>query len=105
MPRSRAELNLIGDWAKTLDGQDFVLANDGQDDKIVLFGTESSLKLLSEANTYNVDGTFRVTPSIFYQLFTIHIVKHNQSFPLVYALLPNERQTYSRAFLLLKDAA
>ena len=106
MPRSRAELNLTGDWAKTLDGQDFVLANDGQDDKIVLFGTESSLKLLSEANTYYVDGTFHVTPSIFYQLFTIHIVKHNQSFPLVYALLPNKQcQTYSRAFLLLKDAA
>ena len=60
MPRSRAELNLTGDWAKTLDGQDFVLANDGQEDKIVLFGTESSLKLLSEANTYYVDGTFRV---------------------------------------------
>ena len=52
-----------------------------------------------------MDVTFCVTPSIFYQLFTIHIVKHNQSFPLVYALLPNERQTYSRAFLLLKDAA
>ena len=34
MPRSRAELNLTGDWAKTLDGQDFVLANDGQDEKI-----------------------------------------------------------------------
>ena len=106
MPRSHAELNLTGDWAKTLDGQDFVLANDGQDDKIVLFGTESSLKLLSEANTYYVDWTFRVTPSISYQLFTIHIVKHNQSFPLVYALLPNkQRQTYSHVFLLLKDAA
>ena len=63
MPRSRA-----------VHGQDFVLANDGQDDKIVLFGTESSNKLLSEANTYYVDGTFRVTPSIFYQLFTIHTV-------------------------------
>ena len=79
MPRSHAELNLTGDWAKTLDGQEFVLANDGQDDKIVLFGAESSLKLLSEANTYYVDGTFRVTPSIFYQLFTIHIVIKAQS--------------------------
>ena len=93
-----------GDWAETLDGQDFVLANDGQDDKIVLSGTESSLKLLSEANTYYVDGTFCFTPSIFYQLFTIHIVKHNQSFSLVYALLPSkQRQTYSHAFLLLKS--
>ena len=65
MPKSHFELNLSGDWAKPLDGQNFVLANDGQDDKIVLFGTESSLKLLSEASTYYVDGTFRVTPSIF----------------------------------------
>ena len=33
MPRSCAELNLTSDWAKMLDGQDFVLANDGQDEK------------------------------------------------------------------------
>ena len=55
------ELNLTGNWAKKIH---FVLTNDDQDDKIVLFGTESSLKLLSEANTYCVDGTFRVTPAI-----------------------------------------
>ena len=94
MPHSRAEIQLTGDWTKTLDGNDFILGDDSNDDKIVLFGTQSSLRLLSEAETYYVDGTFPITPSLFYQIFTIHIVKYNHSFPMVYALLPNKECYY-----------
>ena len=39
---------------------------------------------------------------MFYQLFTMHITKHNQAFPLVYDLLPNKRQTHSLVLLLQK---
>ena len=84
----------------------FVLANDGDDDKIVIFGTKNALQLLSEADTFFVDGTFSVCPSIFYQVFTIHIMKYNQVFPMIYTLLPNkQRHSYNRTYMLLKDAA
>lgn len=98
--------NLEGEWATTLNGNEFVIANDGRDDKVVIFGTAASLRLLSESSSFFVDGTFSVWPSLFYQLFTIHMMKHGQTFPMVYAFLPNkQRQTYNRAFMLLKDAA
>ena len=53
----------------------FVLANDGSDDKIVLFGTVENIHCLTEAESLFVDGTFSICPSIFYQIFTIHIMK------------------------------
>ena len=106
MPRTRADLDLSGEWCKTASAENFILANDGDDDKIVIFGTERALQHVSEADTFFVDGTFSVCPSIFYQVFTIHIMKYNQVFPMIYALLPNkQRHTYNRAFMLLKDAA
>ena len=53
----------------------------------------------------HVDGTFQVTPSIFYQLFTIHIMIHNLVLPMLYPLPPNkQRQSYNHVLSLLKDA-
>ena len=105
MPRTRADLDLSGEWCKTASGENFILANDGDSDKIVIFGTENALQHLSEADTF-VDGTFSICPSIFYQVFTIHIMKYNKVFPMIYALLPNkQRSSYNRAYMLLKDAA
>ena len=40
---------------------------------------------------------FETCPRLFYQNFTIHIIKYGQTFPMVYALLPNKQQTtYNR---------
>ena len=84
MPHSRSDPDLCGEWCNTVNGENFFLANDGLDDKIVIFGTENSLQHLAEADTFFMDETFSVCPSPFYQLFTIHIMK---VFPMVYALL------------------
>ena len=105
MPNSCSDLDLSGEWCKTLGGEEFVLANDGSDDKIVLFRTVENLRRLTEAESLFVDGTFSICPSIFYQVFSIHTMKQEQTFPMVYALLPNkQRQTYSRTLMLMIDA-
>ena len=63
MPRTRADFDLSGEWCKTVSGENFILANDGDDDKIVIFGTENALQHLSEADTFQFfDGTFSVCP-------------------------------------------
>ena len=49
MPTSLSDLDLSGEWCKTLGGEEFVLANDGSDDKIVLFRTVENLRRLAEA--------------------------------------------------------
>ena len=53
-----------------------------------------------------MDGTFETCPRLFYQIFTIHIIKYSQTFPMVYALLPNKQQsTYNHMFMMVKEAA
>ena len=84
MPSTCADLDLSGEWCITTSGENFILANDGDSDKIVIFGTENALQHLFEADTF-VDGTLSICP---------------------YALLSNkQRSSYNRAYMLLKDAA
>ena len=106
MSQSHAEVTLTGDWANTLGGEPFVLGESGAEDKIILLGTQSNLHHLPEAECFYVDGTFETCPRLFYQIFTIHIIKYGQTFPMVYALLPNKQQTtYNRMFMMVKEAA
>ena len=74
MPRSREDVNLQGEWACTLKGENFVIAAEDQEDKIILLGTSTNLHRLAESDVYYTDGTFQTCPSLFYQIFTIHIV-------------------------------
>ena len=76
MPQTRAEVTLAGDWAYTLGGEPFILAEEGTDDKIILLGTQSNLHHLAEAECLYMDGTFQTCPHLFYQIFSIHIVKY-----------------------------
>ena len=53
-----------------------------------------------------MDGTFQIAPRLFYQVFTIHVFKHGQRFPLVYCLLPGKsRDMYNRCISILKEEA
>ncbi|CAM2701180.1 unnamed protein product [Rotaria socialis] len=55
------------------------------------------LTTTNETEQLLVDGTFKVTPSIFYQLYAVHVVYRNAVLPVVFALLPNKtQQTYRR---------
>ena len=85
----------------------FLIAEESQDeDKIIIFATNGNIKLLCEAETIYVDGTFQTCPSLFYQVFTIHAFKNGKQFPLIYALLPDKTQAmYIRAFELVKQRA
>ena len=79
---------------------------DGDDDKIVIFATDDNLKLLAEADSVFVDGTFHMCPEVFYQTFTVHAFKSGQQFPLAYCLLPGKScESYQRPFTLLKEKA
>ncbi|CAF5135700.1 unnamed protein product, partial [Rotaria sp. Silwood1] len=52
----------------------------------------------------DLDGTFKVAPSICYQLYAMHIVYRNAVIPIVFALLPNKNQsTYHRLLDKLKE--
>ena len=102
LPQSRADVHF-----ETCSGENFLLAEDGEgDSKIVVFAADGNLKLLCDAETIYVDGTFSTCPHLFYQIFTFHAFRHGKQFPLVYCLLPNKRcETYIRSFEIVKQKA
>ena len=100
----RAEVTFEGEWAQTLNGQPFLLVEDEEQDKIIIFSTIENLHTLAAATDIYIDGTFYTFPQLFYQIFTIHAMKFSRQFPLAYCLLPNKTQeTYERTFNLLKQ--
>ncbi|XP_076094650.1 uncharacterized protein LOC143065150 [Mytilus galloprovincialis] len=104
LPNSRQEINLEGKWRETTTGDNFLLIDDGDQDRILIFSTHFNLSHLTAASTLYGDGTFYSCPSTFYQLYSLHSFVDGAMYPLVFALLPGKDQvTYNRFFQLLKD--
>jgi hypothetical protein len=55
----------------------------------LLFAAEADLQFLRSCNVWFADGTFKVSPPQYLQLYTIHGFRDGISVPCVYALLPN----------------
>lgn len=75
-PKSLTDLNLPLDFCKTLANENFLLYDncayeEGQE-RIIIFGTKGNLDFLSECHELYMDGTFKVSPVLFSQLYTIH---------------------------------
>ncbi|CAF4623227.1 unnamed protein product [Rotaria socialis] len=72
------------------------------DHRLIIFSSPEQLKILEETEEILIDGTFKITPVIFTQLYTMHGVYRNCVFPLVFALLSDkQQQTYQREQLML----
>ncbi|CAF1988425.1 unnamed protein product [Rotaria magnacalcarata] len=69
---------------KTDRGEDFILF---EDEKLIIFSSKINLSLLKENKHWFADGTFKVCPDDFYQLFTLHAMMTDTIIPLVYGLL------------------
>jgi hypothetical protein len=79
------------------NGEQFLQFDSGQDDKnrILIFASNEGLNDLASFPSLAGDGTFKVSPDIFYQVYTLHIQEKSFSIPRVFALLPNKsEETY-----------
>lgn len=93
-PNSDLELEVPEDFQKTEKYDLFLLFDSGKvEERMLIFATKENLKELSNSQHCFVDGTFDIVPNIFSQLFSIHCIKNTKIIPLVYALLPNKKQT------------
>lgn len=106
VPHNRQDIVLEGEWAETLDGRNFILADDGRDDRLIIFGTMQNLRYLCQAETIYMDGTFKLAPEMFHQIYSIHVEVMGKIIPVCVGLLPNKNAvTYSRFLTLLVTKA
>lgn len=76
-PKTLADLILNESNVTTSNGQNFLLydsANDSNNvnERLIIFGTTENLKTLKSCEAIAMDGTFKLVPPLFKQLFTIH---------------------------------
>src|SRR3954447_5900071 len=51
-----------------------------------------------------IDGTFKTSPELFYQLYAVHGVYHGVSVPFIYGYLPSKKQkVYSEFFKIIRN--
>ena len=70
---------------------------------MIIFSTTSNLRVLAQSSWAFMDGTFKATPRIYTQLYSIHGLYREHFVPLVYALLSDkQRSTYHELFDIVK---
>jgi len=66
---------------------------------MLIFGTHDNIRLLETTAHWFLDGTFKTSPALFVQLYTVHALVNRRTIPCVYALLQNKTQaTYLELF-------
>jgi hypothetical protein len=104
-PENLRELIIPLEFTLTLKNEEFLLFDSGpSDNRILIFSTKFNLNQLSQSEHWYADGTFKVVPKLFWQLYTIHGIKFNNVIPSVFILMTNKsEETYKRAFEALKN--
>lgn len=103
---SAAGIILPDKYKTTLKGEPFLLFDSGFGDerRMILYATPEFLSILSKSNNWFCDGTFKIVPELFFQLYSIHAEFEGLVIPCVYALLSNkEETTYDAVFRKLLE--
>ena len=90
---SLEELRIPPSIISRRDGDEFLLYDSGPGEgRILLLGTQDNVRALQSASVWGADGTFKVCPRLWAQLYTIHAVVDGYCLPCIYALLPGKSQ-------------
>ncbi|KRY32249.1 hypothetical protein T03_5300, partial [Trichinella britovi] len=72
LPPTRQQLEIPPQWRMTKSDRRFLLYNNVYN-SILIFCTEENLSILSEHSVWSMDGTFKIVPEWYQQMFTIHV--------------------------------
>ena len=99
VPQRRKDiLFLPNNYQVTNRGDHFLLFDSsvGDVNRLIIFAANDAIRLPATNSHWFMDGTFKVCPEIFFQIYTIHALINHQIFPCVFALLPNKTEaTYN----------
>ena len=101
-PTSQDDFDAMHDWLK-IDGKETIVKYDGKtpcDGRILFFSTDMSLKILSKAKTFTIDGTFKSCPLLWHQVVIFMAqVSESMFVPVGFAFLPNKSyNSYKKLF-------
>src|ERR1043166_4851337 len=103
-PQSLQEIDIPMHLRKTMNGDRFLARDiDVNDEKMLIFCTQSNLQHLQDAEYWIMDGTFKSVPILFQQLYTIYVPvggeENSRIFPMVYVLMTSRsEESYKRVF-------
>lgn len=105
--------SVVGPWFKTRVGLHYLFFLTGIDDpdRVVVFCSEESLKVLCLSDVIYADGTFKTVPNQFGQCYSIHgvikdVASRRYVFPLAFCLCVRKNETtYSLLWNAIKDEA
>ncbi|CAF3873782.1 unnamed protein product [Rotaria sordida] len=92
----------------TNTGDKFLLYdNEKNDNRIIILSSSTDLNRLSISDHWHMDGTFKVSPKLFYQLYSIHSHFRGRSLPFLYAYLPGKAEHIYKEFfdIILQNIA
>ena len=79
---------------QSLRGEHFLQVDE---EDIKIFATIPMLNVLSNSTHWLADGTFKLAPQAFLQIYTVHAIVRDHALPVAYALLKNKtRAAYTR---------
>uniref|UniRef100_A0A2S2N7Q2 MULE transposase domain-containing protein n=1 Tax=Schizaphis graminum TaxID=13262 RepID=A0A2S2N7Q2_SCHGA len=93
-------LKVEGEWA-LYHNENLLLHDNGTDaeERILVFGTDNELQLLVDADTWFLDGNFKLAPKPFLQLYVIRIEKNSVYVSTLFILMQNKtRSSYESMF-------
>jgi len=89
-----------------LDDKDFYhgLANASEHGSALVFTIDGQLQLLQSATQVYLDATFKMVPTIYYQLLTVFVPFADSAFPAFYAVMSRKTQAlYVKVFEKLQE--
>uniref|UniRef100_T1ITD8 MULE transposase domain-containing protein n=1 Tax=Strigamia maritima TaxID=126957 RepID=T1ITD8_STRMM len=95
-------------FTETLTGEQFLAGAIDVDGKSLIFTTVQNLRHLCHASSILCDGTFKVVPRLFTQLFTLHVAiggsdETKRILPVVYCLMERKtKESYIAVFARIK---
>jgi hypothetical protein len=103
MTLDRARIEIHGPAGNR--GVNFLLYDSGAEDenRMMIFGTTNSIASLSRSLKIHADGTFKVTPAPFKQLYVLHFEENEKLFPAAFILLSGKtRALYDEMLQVLQ---
>ena len=90
------------EFQTTIIGEQFLFFDSGAGaaDTITTFASVQARQLLEQSGNWYGDGTFKVCPEVFYQLYTFHAQYNGKIFPCIFALSPNETGATCRMLMI-----